>query len=296
MSSILEALERAEKERNPADKQSFIDSELAKPAVLRRRGIWLFVGFLLLINLLIWFWVLLRTDDSSNRETIASTEQTQQQKPLATAETVVAILEQPMAGKQRKTDPPLLLEAHVADEQSEPRISESLISPKVATDPASPSASMPPLVPIAPPKPEPVSMEMPAESVAPVLAPSRVKSATQAAKVAPAVVAAVDPAPSVASPTDTAVPKPAEPSPLPREENASEEIPSLWELPANLQQKLSGLKINIHVYTDDAAQRFVIINMRKYREGDRLEPSGMQLERITRKGIVINHGQGLVRL
>jgi hypothetical protein len=40
----------------------------------------------------------------------------------------------------------------------------------------------------------------------------------------------------------------------------------------------------------------VIINMQKYREGDRLEPYGMHLEHITREGIVINHGDGLVRM
>ena len=85
-------------------------------------------------------------------------------------------------------------------------------------------------------------------------------------------------------------------TPTDEAEDNTKQIPLVWELPANLQQKLSDLKINIHVYNDKPAQRFVIINMRKYREGDRLEPSGMQLERITRDGIVINHGNGLVRM
>jgi general secretion pathway protein B len=80
------------------------------------------------------------------------------------------------------------------------------------------------------------------------------------------------------------------------EQDETEQIPLLWELPARIQERLSDLKINILVYNEDAADRFVIINMHKYREGDRLEPSGMRLERITRKGIVVDYGDGLVRL
>ncbi len=44
MSSILEALERAEKERNPVEKRSFIDSDLSNPGVLQRHWVWIIAG------------------------------------------------------------------------------------------------------------------------------------------------------------------------------------------------------------------------------------------------------------
>ncbi len=112
----------------------------------------------------------------------------------------------------------------------------------------------------------------------------------------PAIVAAAAPAAITATPLGLPASSAGDGLKQTAVEDQAQQIPTLWESPANLQEKLSDLKINIHVYNDEAAQRFVIINMRKYREGDRLEPSGMQLERITREGIVINHGNGRIRM
>jgi general secretion pathway protein B len=47
----------------------------------------------------------------------------------------------------------------------------------------------------------------------------------------------------------------------------------------------------VHVYATQPAERFVYINMRKYREGATLA-EGPVLERIRRDGVVLNY-QGL---
>jgi hypothetical protein len=51
---------------------------------------------------------------------------------------------------------------------------------------------------------------------------------------------------------------------------------------------LPELHLDIHVYAQRAADRFVFINMRQYREGGQT-PEGVIVERITRDGAVLNH-------
>ncbi|MCU7921265.1 MAG: general secretion pathway protein GspB [Candidatus Thiodiazotropha sp. (ex Dulcina madagascariensis)] len=74
------------------------------------------------------------------------------------------------------------------------------------------------------------------------------------------------------------------------------QIPLVWELSQGLREALGALKISIHVYSEDPGQRFVIIDMRRYSEGDILPGKGYRLESIDQDGIVIDYGDGLVRL
>jgi general secretion pathway protein B len=46
------------------------------------------------------------------------------------------------------------------------------------------------------------------------------------------------------------------------------------------------MHVDIHVYSGNAAERFVFINMRKYKEGDETR-EGPQVERITEAGVVM---------
>jgi general secretion pathway protein B len=72
--------------------------------------------------------------------------------------------------------------------------------------------------------------------------------------------------------------------------NAQEEVlPSMSEI--NLgQETLPELHLDVHVFSTQAAERFVYINMRKYHEGATLQ-EGPVLERIRRDGVVLNlHG------
>jgi general secretion pathway protein B len=69
-----------------------------------------------------------------------------------------------------------------------------------------------------------------------------------------------------------------------------EELPSISELNLTGQDALPELHLDVHVYATKPADRFVFINMRKYREGALLQ-EGPTLERIRRDGVVLNfHG------
>lgn len=75
---------------------------------------------------------------------------------------------------------------------------------------------------------------------------------------------------------------------LPRQER----VPLVKELPPGTGEKLKGLRINVHAYYDDPAQRFVFINMRRYAAGDRVGRDGPTVESITPDGVVLNYGGG----
>ena len=65
-------------------------------------------------------------------------------------------------------------------------------------------------------------------------------------------------------------------------------VRSLNELPPQATAGLPRLNIDLHVYGPDAAQRFVVLNGRRYREGERLQ-EGPMLERVTPDGAILNH-------
>jgi general secretion pathway protein B len=70
-----------------------------------------------------------------------------------------------------------------------------------------------------------------------------------------------------------------------------EALPTISELNLTGPQALPELHLDVHVYATSAADRFVYVNMRKYREGSVLQ-EGPTVERIRRDGVVLNH-QGL---
>ena len=57
-------------------------------------------------------------------------------------------------------------------------------------------------------------------------------------------------------------------------------------LSGNLE--MSPLRLDIHVYSEQRGQRFVFINMSKYREGDSIK-EGPRVETITTDGVVLSH-------
>jgi general secretion pathway protein B len=64
--------------------------------------------------------------------------------------------------------------------------------------------------------------------------------------------------------------------------------PTLQEVRANGALNLPDLHLDIHVYSDVPRDRFVFINMAKYREGSRLD-EGPQVSEITPDGVVLRH-------
>jgi len=84
----------------------------------------------------------------------------------------------------------------------------------------------------------------------------------------------------------------AEDDPLPPEfalEQAAdlyEGIPMLWQMPRSFRSRLPTLSISVHVYSPDEPGRFVIIDRKKYWEGDNLV-DGVILEAIVPDGVVM---------
>jgi general secretion pathway protein B len=73
--------------------------------------------------------------------------------------------------------------------------------------------------------------------------------------------------------------------------DTDEVLPSISQVNLKGSEALPELHLDVHVYATRPADRFVYINMHKYREGSAL-PEGPTVERIRRDGVVLNY-QGL---
>jgi general secretion pathway protein B len=77
---------------------------------------------------------------------------------------------------------------------------------------------------------------------------------------------------------------------LTAEEDKTDEeaLPTIGQIDLSSQPALPELHLDVHVFATKPADRFVYINMRKYREGAALA-DGLTLERIRRDGVVLNY-------
>jgi len=74
------------------------------------------------------------------------------------------------------------------------------------------------------------------------------------------------------------------------------ELPVWPQIPTHLFQQLSGsLRLDVHVFSDQPQKSFVLINMRKYREGEKLQ-EGPQLDEITPEGVILSFSGQRFRL
>jgi general secretion pathway protein B len=96
--------------------------------------------------------------------------------------------------------------------------------------------------------------------------------------------AAPEAAPAEADPT-LRPPPPAPVADLPDE--SYENLPTLGDVQSH-GATLPELHLDLHVYANRPADRFVFLNTRKYREGGKT-PEGTTVERITPDGVVLNH-------
>lgn len=154
-------------------------------------------------------------------------------------------------------------------------------------------------------------LERPQPHTAPVEMPAPATQAGAAPPVSPpAVVPPVTPPPRTTPPAQAAAapaPPPVFPAPEPAYEAASYAAPDPTPSPsrAAIRQTSTAveellptvhelglgtvpeLHLDLHVYADQPQERFVSINGRKYREGDRTA-EGIGIERITQQGVVMN--------
>ena len=125
-------------------------------------------------------------------------------------------------------------------------------------------------IPVSNPEPEPESIPP-----APVRSPETIAAAEE-----PHVAITEDqPAAQSAFKSESAVVRP-RPEPV--------ILPSMQQLTVSGQLSVAPLHVDIHVYPGEQSKRFVFINMRKYREGQRLD-EGPVLEEITNTGVILSH-------
>ena len=73
---------------------------------------------------------------------------------------------------------------------------------------------------------------------------------------------------------------------------SSSNYTKLSEIPANERSQLSQYQVNVHVYDDNGQASFVLINMVKYKQGDHLPGGGAFVSAIVPEGVVIDYGHG----
>ena len=92
--------------------------------------------------------------------------------------------------------------------------------------------------------------------------------------------------PVVEAPSPEPTPASAEPRPQPEFTVAS--LPTADELVANGQLQMADLHLDVHVYSDNPAERFVFINMVRHRERSRLA-EGPLVQEITPDGVILDY-------
>jgi general secretion pathway protein B len=70
--------------------------------------------------------------------------------------------------------------------------------------------------------------------------------------------------------------------------DAGRSLPTYQDLQLRGELSLAPMHIDIHVYSDNEAERFVFINMRKYIQGDKTT-EGPIVESINADGVTLSH-------
>lgn len=102
-----------------------------------------------------------------------------------------------------------------------------------------------------------------------------------------------------AAPPEPAAMQSAGPSPRPAEtiepttrpataRQDSSGLQSWYELPADFRSRLTLPRLDLHVYSEDPQSRFILVDLKKYREGETLE-SGLLLEEVLPEGMVMSY-------
>jgi general secretion pathway protein B len=270
MSYILEALKKAEQERQLGQVPRLTHSHhtplfqgAAETLPLQRAAGWL-LGSLLIISIVaasLGHWFAQQWQPTPQISTTFSNEHTQPSTTTAPINAIAA------ADKtQHTTNPPATLTL--------PTVSPLAQQQSPATGPILTKTTLAeqskPL-----PKPEPAQ----------TLTPAPEPKATSKAELKTA-----EPLPRVIKPS----PMPTQPPTVPN--IAEHTVILLHELPPNIQQRLLPLKINVHVYATEPAQRFVLINGQRYREGMQLIDKPIKLLQIRPDDIILSYQTWHIRL
>ena len=141
------------------------------------------------------------------------------------------------------------------------------------------------------------------QSAAPAPAAPAPRAGTIEESTAPHIAATSPPAPSAEEDTSATLPEPVTQMPLPAPVPAvatpappadepagvlSADAPRWEDLPADVRGGLPAPRIDVHVFAREPDRRFVLINLRKYKEGDVLD-DGVTIDAILADGIVLSY-------
>lgn len=101
--------------------------------------------------------------------------------------------------------------------------------------------------------------------------------------------------PSITASKERRQEPPPKPSPGPSVTIGPEPAPLLDTLPTSARHGLPALNLDIHAYSPDTDKRFVVVNGRRYREGDTIG-EGAVLETVTANGAILRQGGRRFRL
>jgi len=76
----------------------------------------------------------------------------------------------------------------------------------------------------------------------------------------------------------------------------ADQVPLLQAAPPDVRQKLGHIKISVLLYNEHPAACLVYIDSRRYRPGDKLQPEGYIIERVVPDGIILDYGDGKVKI
>jgi len=100
-----------------------------------------------------------------------------------------------------------------------------------------------------------------------------------------------NPTPAAGAPRPEPVAAAATPAPRPASSTQASDdarLPRMSEMVVRGELNVPDMHVDIHVYSGNPAERFVFINMRKYKEGDDTR-EGPRIERITEAGVVMQY-------
>jgi general secretion pathway protein B len=288
MSSILDALERASQKRSDLLPPKATDAGTV-PAIRTRRGLWFMLGVSLVLAVLIGYGLLPKPKPVRDEVALV-------QKATPAAGEVASIQDvSPQPEPAPDQPPPRIV---VPDLQSRLRDTgqpsrQSLIDKARVTAAASPVRVEDPVAATE------AEIDARPESIVetPIRAtPSPSRETPEVSSVSPGEMPL-----RVTEPAPDALSEPSTPAKLETTRETAPgggagAIPLVWELPQAEREALLELSISIHVYHQDPKRRFVLINMHRYVEGDRLKEKGYRLVRIDPDGIVLDYGEGLVRI
>ncbi len=303
MSMILDALTRAEHERQLEKQPDLKFVTPVKPQNNKPNKIWLYVGLGVLANALILFFVIRAFSGGAENEmeiTASSSELDHNlDQGLGNSLDNTSITASSETNTQQQASlPQAITEAPVETQISSPELAEDTLVEDLAED-------------------RPLAMEADNLQTPEVDRPLFYESKQPNTKPAtPKLKQASAPAPSSTSVTkgkvsfsstelsvDDATPIINKPKLLIDQGNevsnnttnaraSSGFVPNVRDLPESSRASLNQYEINVHVFDDNPVRSFVLINMDKYKEGDRIANNGPLVEKITSEGVVVDYGSG----